>query len=64
MISVKCPQGVRDLSRGNTMRILPVLAAALSLIALAACGGSDDGSGPARRNQAGPYIGGAAGVGF
>jgi hypothetical protein len=46
------------------MRIFAILLAVLSVIALAACGGSGDGSEQPHRNQSGPYIGGGAGVGF
>jgi hypothetical protein len=46
------------------MRMLTTLIALLSAIALTACAGSDDGSEQPHRSQAGPYIGGSAGVGF
>jgi uncharacterized lipoprotein len=46
------------------MRMLTILVAALSVIALAACAASDGGDGQARRGQTGPYIGGSTGVGF
>ena len=46
------------------MRMLTILIAALSLIALAACSRSDDDTGQSRRGQAGPYISGSGGVGF
>jgi uncharacterized lipoprotein YehR (DUF1307 family) len=46
------------------MRTLTILVAVLSVIALAACGGSGDDSEQSHRNQAGPYVGGSAGVGF
>jgi hypothetical protein len=46
------------------MRMLIILITALSMVALTACSGSDDGSGQPRHGTAGPYIGGSAGVGF
>ncbi|HEY0184596.1 MAG TPA: hypothetical protein VGC09_17485 [Rhodopila sp.] len=46
------------------MRIFTILIAALSVAVLSACGSAGDGSEQSRRNQAGPYIGGSAGVGF
>jgi hypothetical protein len=46
------------------MRMLIILVAALSVIALMACSRSDDGLGQPHRGQSGPYIGGSAGVGF
>jgi hypothetical protein len=51
-------------NRGTFMRMLTTLIALLSAIALTACAGSDDGSEQPHRSQAGPYIGGSAGVGF
>jgi hypothetical protein len=49
---------------GTFMRVLMILVAVVSGIALTACGVSADGPGQPHRNQAGPYIGGGAGVGF
>jgi len=46
------------------MRILTILVAVLSVIALAACSGSADDSGQPRRGQTGPYIGGNGGIGY
>jgi uncharacterized lipoprotein len=46
------------------MRMLTILVAALSVIALAACSESANESGQARHGQTGPYIGGSGGVGF
>ncbi len=46
------------------MRMLTTLIALLSVTALMACTSPDDSSGQPRRGQAGPYIGGGAGVGF
>lgn len=46
------------------MRLFVVLALILSVMTLAACGGSGDDSGQYRRGQSGPYVGGGAGVGF
>jgi hypothetical protein len=46
------------------MRTFTILVAALFVIALTDCSESADDSGQPRRGQAGPYIGGSAGVGF
>jgi hypothetical protein len=46
------------------MRVLTMIVAALSIMALAACAASDENAEPTHRNQTGPYIGGAAGVGL
>lgn len=43
------------------MRMLALLLAALSVIALTACAAADN---DAHRGQSGPYISGSAGVGF
>jgi hypothetical protein len=64
--------GVPDAARGDafhpvrrtSMRMLTILIAALAVISLTGCGGSDDGSGQPRRGQSGPYISGGGGVGF
>ena len=58
--------GWRDFhtNRRTSVRTLTILVAVLSVIALTACGGAGDSSGQPHRNQAGPYIGGRAGVGF
>jgi hypothetical protein len=45
------------------MRMLIILVTALSMVALTACSGSDDGSGQPRRETTGPYISGSAGIG-
>jgi hypothetical protein len=45
------------------MRMLIILVTALSMVALTACSGSDDGSGQPHRGTAGPYISGGAGIG-
>jgi hypothetical protein len=46
------------------MRIVRIIIVGLSMIALAACSGSDDRSEQPHHYQAGPYIGGGSGVGF
>jgi hypothetical protein len=46
------------------MRTFLLLAATLSVIALAACAGSGGDSDQSRRGQAGPYVSGAGGLGF
>ena len=46
------------------MRMLAILIAALSVLALTACSQSGDDSGHPRRGQAGPYIGGGAGAAY
>jgi hypothetical protein len=46
------------------MRMLTIVIAAMSLIALTACAAPDNGDGQAHRGQSGPYISGGAGLGF
>jgi hypothetical protein len=50
--------------RGKAVSGVLTVVAALCVIALGACSGSDDGSEEPHRYHAGPYIGGGAGVGF
>jgi hypothetical protein len=50
--------------RDASMRMVTILIAALSVIALVACSGSDNDSAHLRSGSAGPYIGGAVGAGF
>jgi hypothetical protein len=50
-------------SRSELMRMLIILVTAVSMVALTACSGSDDGSEQPHRGTAGPYISGGAGIG-
>ncbi|MEA2739025.1 MAG: hypothetical protein QOH05_2332 [Acetobacteraceae bacterium] len=45
-------------------RVVTIFLAAFLVIGLTACAGSDNGSQQPHRGQAGPYIGGGAGIGF
>jgi predicted small secreted protein len=45
------------------MRLLTILAIALSLV-VTGCSGTGEGTDRPSRGQSGPYIGGGAGVGF
>jgi hypothetical protein len=51
-------------SQETHMRMLAILIAVLSLLAVTACSGSGDDSGQSHRGQTGPYIGGSGGAGF
>jgi hypothetical protein len=46
------------------MRMFTILVAALSVIALTACGAPTDDPGQPHRGQTGPYISGSGGIGF
>jgi hypothetical protein len=62
MIRNLADQAIRQaLPPGTFLRVVTILVVVVSLIALTACGDSDDRS---QQPHRGPYIGGGAGVGF